>query len=133
MAERLTPYLTRQVLALPMPDRVTLARILGDSLVPAGPQRGTPERLEFLAGKMAGISGVDIHERTRRAEVIRARVVFSLVATNEGFTTTNIGKYLGLDHATIVHYNKAMRDAFAVPNAWPEHIALYNEYINAIL
>lgn len=130
--ERLTPYLRRRVMRLPVEERVVLHReILASLESPELVQ--TDARLSRLAEVMEAVSGCDVKEKTRQAEFIRARVVFIFVARAEGFSQCAIGAFLGLDHSTVHYLERKMRDALAMPAAFQDYIALYNQFTTAIL
>ena len=117
---------------LPVYERVVLHREILKSL-------GSPEhvptdvRLNRLAEVMQLVSGLDVRVRSRKTELVRARVVFVFVARAEGFTQSAIGNFLKLDHSTICCIEKKMRDALSLPAAYQDYIALYNQFTTAIL
>lgn len=49
---------------------------------------------------------VDIASKSRKREIVNARITFAAVLRNKGFTTTKIGGYIGKDHATVLHYTR---------------------------
>ena len=50
---------------------------------------------------------VDIMEKTRRREVVEARMVYSRILINiGGHTLSRVAKTINKSHCTIVHYNK---------------------------
>lgn len=129
-AGRLTPYLRRRVLRLPAVDRAVLQRELAASLAP----RQDPRiRLGHLAHVMQEVAGVNIFERNRTAPVVLARQVFVYVCRAEGYSQNAVGDYLDLDHSTICYLEKKMRDAFNLPAAYADAIALYNRFTSEIL
>lgn len=128
-SERLTPYLRHRCLNLRVGDRVALVRALQASLAKAAKEN----RLEDLARTMRKISGVDIRERCRRSDYVRARTVFSFVAIREGFAQNTVARFLGLNHATVHYQDKRMTRAFQFPAKWTDHIQLYNQFTTEIL
>lgn len=116
-----------------MADRVALAEIMRQSIVSHIAEDERLERLETMAQAMADISGLDVKERTRKAEYIRARTIFAFVARQEGYSQTCIGAFLGINHSTIHHLEKRMESAFDLPEMWQDHIVLYNQFTSAIL
>lgn len=132
MDERLTPYLRRRVMRLSVEDRVILHREILRSLEsPAAVQTDT--RLSRLAEVMEGLTGCDVRKRSRRADIIRARCVFVFVSRAEGFSQCDIGFFLGLDHSSVCYLEKKMGDVLALPVAYQDYIALYNQFTTAIL
>lgn len=117
---------------LPVEERVVLHREILQSL--ESPELvQTDVRLNRLAEVMQSVAGLDVRERTRRSDFIRARVVFVFVARAEGFSQCAIGRFLDLNHSTVCYMEKRMRDALALPVAFQDYIALYNQFTTAIL
>lgn len=113
-------------------DRVVLARDIQASLTaPDGVQ--TEARLRHLAGVMKAVSGCDVMERSRRADIVRARVVFIFVARAEGFSQCTIGEFLSMNHSSVSFMESKMADALSLPVAYQDYIGLYNQFTNAIL
>ena len=130
--ERLTPYLRRRVMRLPIEERVVLHREILQSL--ESPELvQTDVRLTRLAEVMQAVSGLEVRERCRQADLVRARVVFIFVARAEGFSQCTIGRFLDLNHSTVCYMEKRMRDALSMPVAFQDYIALYNQFTTAIL
>ena len=130
--ERLTPYLRRRVMRLPVEERVVLHREILQSL--ESPELvQTDVRLNRLAEVMQSVAGLDVRERRRQSDLVRARVVFVFVARAEGFSQCTIGRFLDLNHSTVCYMEKRMRDALALPVAFQDYIALYNQFTTAIL
>ena len=130
MAERLTPYLLRRVLDLPLADKAALMAHLKTSMNIG--QESPSERLGFLAQRMEEVSGVDVKEGSRRREVVTARFIFIFVARREGFTQEFVGSFLGRNHATVCQAEKKMRDAFTLPAIFQDEITLYNKFVEAL-
>lgn len=49
---------------------------------------------------------VKIHERRRYREHVDARKVFSTILTRRGFSFSEVARFLGKNHATILHYTR---------------------------
>ena len=78
-------------------------------------------------------SELDVLERNRRADYVRARVVLCFVAKQEGFSQHEVGKALGLNHSTVCYHEKVMNKALSLPGQYADYINLYNKFTNAIL
>lgn len=129
MAERLTPYLLRRAMNLPLPDRIALMESLRGSVVTP---TSAEERLNYLAEKMKESVGIDVRENSRKREVVTARILFAFVARREGYSQNCIGEFIGRDHSTIAFFERRMKDVFSLPQMYREEIALYNKYIDAL-
>ena len=129
MAERLTPYLLRRTLALPLADKAALIGHLNASInVPSSPE----DRLQYLLDKMQEVSGIDVRDLSRKRETVTARTVFVFVARREGFSQPFIAAFIGRDHSTIAYAEKRMRDVFTYPNAFKDEIYLYHNYVESL-
>jgi len=51
---------------------------------------------------------VDLSKNTRERELVDARRIYSKVLRDRNYTFNLIGKSLGKDHATIIHYTKSI-------------------------
>lgn len=47
---------------------------------------------------------LDMVVKTRKREYVDARMTCAYILTNSGMTSTSVGRLLGKDHATILHY-----------------------------
>lgn len=132
MAERLTPYLRRRVLDLPIADRLALLAELHTSVRQTeSPRQDT--RLDFLADKMREVSGVDVRSRMdRTAAATWPRYLFIFIARREGYSQTTIGRAIGRDHSTICLAEKRVNEAFAMPGLYKKEINLYNKFVESL-
>lgn len=129
MAKRLTPYLTRRALDLPLADKAMLMGQLRASIqMPESPEA----RLRYLAGKMQGVAGVDVGDNGHQREIVAARNIFIFVARREGFTQECIGRFIGRTHATVCIAEKKMREVFTYPKSYIQEIDLYNRYVESL-
>tara|TARA_R110000744_G_scaffold268195_2_gene381869 strand:+ start:198 stop:725 length:528 start_codon:yes stop_codon:yes gene_type:complete len=53
------------------------------------------------------VFGLDMMERTRKRPHVNARIVFSNILFERGYSKSEIGRYLNKNHATIIHYCKS--------------------------
>lgn len=129
---KLTPYLRRRVLALPMEDRLALNRALSVSLRPDAPAEAGEPRLDVLRSAMENIATVDLKDRCRDRAHTEPRIVFAFICRREGFSQGEIGKYLGVDHSTVCYWERRMGEALAYPASWQTLMNIYNKYITHI-
>ncbi len=62
------------------------------------------DKLIKLKEIVDGVFGVDITETNRQRRYVNARMVFSKIARQHFYVFHDIGRFLGRDHATIIHY-----------------------------
>lgn len=70
------------------------------------------EQLELLRNLVIRHLKQDPRQKSRLREVVDAKKIFCLVAFNEvkGFKYVQVGKFLNMNHATIVHHVKSAKD-----------------------
>ncbi len=89
----------------------------------------TEERLKDIVNQ---IFKVDVMKKTRKREVVEARMVYSKILRDSEFmTASRIAKSLNKNHATILHYNKNFK-YFIKPDErlWDMYLTcarIYNE------
>ena len=129
MAERLTPYLRRRVLGLPLADRMALLEELRGTML----ERPDPAiRLAYLVNKMQEAAGLDPLARKRDRPAVTARYILAFVARREGFSQTLIGTTMGLDHSSISYAEKRTREMFDYPEMYKDEISLYNKFVESL-
>ena len=53
---------------------------------------------------ISNTTGTDIMNKSRYRNIVDARIVFSKIIRERGYTYSSIGRYLSKDHSTIIHY-----------------------------
>lgn len=72
------------------------------------------------------VTGINIVPVTRKREVVDLRVIYAqILLKNTNYTTIETGKYIGKDHATIIHYRKQFNNLIT----YPEFRSLYNKIV----
>ena len=72
----------------------------------------------------------NIKSRRRKREIVYARMVFSKILRDRGYTTTDIAKYINKDHTTIVHYGKTAINLMAqFPSYKSQYLTCYTEFM----
>lgn len=66
----------------------------------------TPTDVRVLIRLINEVLNVDILDKTREREHVNARIIFSSILRERGYSLTKIGSFLGKDHSSIVHYLK---------------------------
>lgn len=60
--------------------------------------------IEYLKKIVEEVTGCDVNEKTRKREVVEARMIYySILVDYARFTLTKIGKSVGKDHATVLY------------------------------
>lgn len=73
---------------------------------------------------------IKIKSRKRSREIVDARMLFAKILRERGHTTTAIGRYLGKDHTTIVHYGLMVDDVLAqLPYYHNQYVKCYTEFM----
>lgn len=66
------------------------------------------DELKLLKLIIENVLQVDIKKKSRMRNLIDARYIYTKILRDRGHTCTAIGKYIGKDHTTIVHYSNKM-------------------------
>lgn len=67
------------------------------------------QRVKFLCLKMEEISGLNPMQRTRKRDIVCARMIVAFALRLDGNTLMDIGELLGVDHSTAAFYEWRMR------------------------
>jgi hypothetical protein len=68
--------------------------------------RETKTEFDVLLNAVQEVYDLDILSVRREREYVNARIIFSYILFERGFSKSEIGRYLGKNHATICHYCK---------------------------
>jgi hypothetical protein len=83
--------------------------------------------LEEIVNK---IFEIKIKSRKRSRVIVDARMVYAKILRERGHTVTAIGKYLGKDHTTIVHYGIMVDDMLSqLPYYHHQYVKCYTEFM----
>jgi len=69
----------------------------------------TKTEFDVLRNAVQEVCDLDICDPRRDREYVNARIIFSYILWERGFGKSEIGRYLGKNHATICHYCKNFR------------------------
>jgi chromosomal replication initiation ATPase DnaA len=75
---------------------------------------GTLEGLAALVCRATGFSIGEIRSRDRRRGATNARMLLCHAARSEGFSTPEIGQFVGRNHSTVVSGTKVFRNRLEV-------------------
>jgi hypothetical protein len=68
------------------------------------------QEFNFLKRIIKDVLGINVEKnRSRLREVVNAKMIYASILSNRGYGCSAIGKSLGMNHATILHYNKNFR------------------------
>lgn len=76
--------------------------------------------IEEILGRSLGNS--------RGREDVAGRMCIAFQLIQDGFTTTMVGKMIGRDHATVLHYKKCMSNCKAFPKAYHYECYMWDEF-----
>ena len=80
---------------------------------------------------MLEVSGYDVFDKSRDRPVVVARVMVSAVLLDDGLTVMQIGRLLGKNHTTIVHY-KGLMNSFMTSPGYGAERDLWEKFKNTI-
>lgn len=87
-----------------------------------------PHRAEDLLAVLCGLTGRRMNLRSRDSEVVWAKAMVAYRMMEEGYTLAEIGRQLGKDHSTVIHYRHKMQDALSLPQAYQDILPLWYEF-----
>jgi len=79
----------------------------------ASKQLLTPEKIkniEILRSIIERKLGRTIYTRSRKRVIVQAKMIFSLILDQNGFSAKEIGRQTGYDHSSILHHIQTMKD-----------------------
>lgn len=128
----LTNSLRDRCLSLSASDRAQLAQVLLCSLGDCGAIRHPEDEMRRMQEGIRGATGVDVRARNRHQPIPQYKAAFILLARQRlPVTLTEVGRFLDLDHSTVVFHEKRMRDALDIAGSDPDLVRRYEE-INEI-
>lgn len=68
------------------------------------PSEFTDTEMNSLKEIISTATGTDVMNKNRYRNVVDARIVFSKIIRERGYTYSSIARYLSKDHSTIIHY-----------------------------
>lgn len=71
-------------------------------------------------------------EDSRKYENVIIRNFVAYQLRLEGYSYGEIGKAMGVNHSTVVHYYKKMMDILSLPNVFNSEIRLYNSFVDQV-
>lgn len=108
-------------------EKTTLLRVLVDNMYGQNPNN--PETvMDILSEKMLSLTGTDVRERGRETKRVWRRALFIDAARDKGITLSRIGSYLGMSHSTVLHQQRKIKTALALPAAFKDIVEEYNKY-----
>lgn len=90
------------------------------------------EELLKIMSRVTGLSLQQLTERSRKGPLCYARYCMFYVLHLEGWTTPAIGREFGMNHASVLHGIKCMRDALEIKGTYEKQLELYEKFITAI-
>ncbi len=117
----------RTAAKLTQEDRQRVAeRILEET-----PVHRSDKRFAILLGIAEEAAGRPMR-RTREWENVAIRRIVAYRMKQEGFHVSDIARALDLNHATILHYIRQMKDVFELPVYYHQDVELYTRFIELV-
>ena len=89
----------------------------------------SPLRCSILLGDMAEVMGLDaIGYFSRDPMMVWARAMVAYQMIQEGYSTGEIGRQMMKDHSTIIYLRKKVQNAFDIPRAYQDILAIWNDF-----
>jgi hypothetical protein len=81
------------------------------------------QEMDSLSSIVNKLLDVDIHSKRRHRRLVEARMIFAKIMYDRGYELTSIGRFLGKNHSTIIHYIKTSDYIFM---SYPE---IHDKYV----
>lgn len=93
---------------------------------------GDIDRLYNHVQAMFGLKNNEIRGKSKRSNVVEARVIFSNIARQDlEYTYFKIGQYLGRDHSTIIHHSHIFDTWRNMPVYYASQLKKYEAVLKA--
>lgn len=89
------------------------------------PIEAARKRYAVIAAPLQEIAGVDtLDTKSRKRPVVWARHIAAFQMRTEGYTTVEIARCLGRDHATVINSYRRVADMLEVPDCYREEMTM---------
>lgn len=122
--------LMERCLSLPKEERERLTYILKESLKE---EKNALQRFKQLLEVATSLLGFGIDSKCRDASCVIGRMLIVYKMRQEGFSLMQIGMLLERSHASVLHLQRKMEDAFVYPDAFKIEIAYWNMFIKELV
>ena len=82
------------------------------------PYTGTPKHILKKVCNYYGVYQSDLTSKSRKAGLVRARLVFSYVCRELGFPLASIGAAVNRDHSNVYYQHKKLRERIDISKPW---------------
>lgn len=86
------------------------------------------EAVSIYVGIMSALVGRDILERSREREMVWARNMVCYRLVLDGYSQNMIGKFIGLNHATVCYAKKQVGNMLDRPSMYPKETKLWEKF-----
>lgn len=81
---------------------------------------------------MNDIVGQDILVKTRSSLLVWARNMVAFQLRRENYTVSAVGDCLGLDHSTVTHCNRRVREMLSHPRFYPRETRIWQKFTETL-
>ena len=110
-------------------QRTRLAEILKDSLKE---KKDINCRYQELLRVATSLLGFGIDSKCRDTSCVIGRMLLIYKMRQERYSLQQIGMMLGRSHASVLHLERKMEDAFVYPDAFKIEVAYWNMFIKEL-
>ena len=89
----------------------------------------TIEQIKDVACECFGTSKSLLDGRSRKLEVVYAKIAISNILHSKGYSLSEIGRILGLNHTTVIHHMKTVGDRIKYDTKFRD---MYNKFFELI-
>ena len=86
------------------------------------------ERYPVLLEQAEYVTNCTLDPESRKAENVFIKSIVAYQLHEEGYSYSEIGRTIGMSHATIIHYVNKMNDMFSIPQMYTTEITQYEQF-----
>lgn len=86
------------------------------------------ERYPVLLEQAEYVTNCTLDPESRKMENVFIKSIVSYQLHEEGYSYSEIGRTIGMSHATIIHYVNKMEDMFSLPQMYESEITQYEQF-----
>ena len=86
------------------------------------------ERYPVLLEQAEYVTNYTLEPDSRKAENVFIKSIVSHQLYEEGYTYSEIGRVIGMSHATIIHYVNKVNDMLSLPQMYSTEVSYYEQF-----
>ena len=117
----------REALSMPLHERREFVRRVKQSIIDEEQAILARQKYEVVKSAVETVMERKLDIKSRLRIDVRGKVFMSYILRNDGYSLTEIGNMMGLNHSSVYHLSKTMEDWLSVPTLYKEEIEQFNK------